>query len=482
MAADRKRSSDKVALVQSHQLTTLQRHMSKLEEHTSDLQSETAHQSEALLDLDAKMSALLSASDLPRPSNNELEEVRIAEELQVSELEAVAIRQQLPDLSLGLALPDVEAEWDSYLREVEQYIQINDIDLTRDPLEQLIQPHRAGEIFRKFHQDFGPSPWDRWDYGVIAAAVIAGTLLDYFIVATPLGRTFKGKTQRASPLTAWMREKSKLPLIQKLEKWAKATGKADVSYDLRMGRGNTAELPNVLSARNHRLSSLGHDPIFGLLYGTIDILRNTCTFVDDQGKLRAIGNTDTAVAPFEIPAAIVKVILHYLSDAFTPAGLPAPFLAQFQRIQAKSGFTLKKHGNAVSVSDLTRHMYRNGYDVRHFLTMATVPAFAELVIRTYHGVRVYNEDMAEGKESIRGRLKLSKMLLVTHGLLSSTNILKTALYRWDPTALNLNQFLVLAKNMLSLLRLSQERNSLIAKELEDGYKGLLREYGGKASS
>lgn len=477
MASDRKKAGEKVALAQDHQLKTLRRHMGKLEEHTSDLQSETADHADALSDLDARMSALLSDAGLARPSDNELEEVEIADPLQLSEFEATAIRQRLPDLSLGIEVPDVEADWHSYLHEVDQYVEKNDIDLTRDPLEQLIPPHRAAEIYREFQGDFGPTPWDRWDYGIVAVAVIAGTLLDYFIVATPLGNSFKRQDQRASPLTGWLKEKSESPLIKRLENWAKAKQKGRVPYDVRLGRGYR-DVNKALHAFTHRQSSLGHDPILGLLYGTIDILCNTCTFVDDQGRFRVyekvLKDTSTADPMLTIPDAIVKVILHYLSDAFTKKGLPAPFMAQIQRIQADSGLALET-ADTVSINELTRHMYSNGYDLRHFLTMAIVPAFAELIIRTYHAVRGSSEEVDLGKEGIRARLKLSKMLLVTHALLSSTNILKTALYRWDPTALNLAEFVALAKQMLSLWKLSHERNDLIAKELEDRYKELLRE-------
>ena len=270
-----------------------------------------------------------------------------------------------------------------------------------------------------------------------------------------------------------MHEKSKSPLIRKFTRWAEANAK--VPYDV-VNPSNKVLHPNV-----HRQSTRGHDPIFGLIYGTIDILRNTCTFVDDRGKEQVVENvaknaiqTDSM---FKIPEAITRVILHYMSDVFTERGLPAPFMAQIQQIQMDSGFTLEKGGATVSVSHLTRHMYQNGYDFRHFLTMAIVPGFAELLIRTYHAVRVdYEEDANVGKEGIRGELKLSKMLLLTHALLSSTNILKTALYRWDPTALNLAQFVALARQMFLLLKLSHDRNSLVAKELEDGYKKLLRKH------
>lgn len=202
ISRDRKVTGEKAALVQDHQLKTLQRHMGKLDEHASDLKSETADHTDALSDIDVRMSALLSDAGLVQPINNELEQVEIAGELQLSAPEETAICQGLPDLSLGIVLPDVDAGWDSYLHEVDQYVAKYTIDITRDPIEQLLPPHRAAEIYRNFQNDVGPSPWDRWDYGIVASTVIAGMFLDYFIVSTPLGKTFMGRPQRSSPLTS----------------------------------------------------------------------------------------------------------------------------------------------------------------------------------------------------------------------------------------------------------------------------------------
>ena len=103
--------------------------------------------------------------------------------------------------------------------------------------------------------------------------MIIGALTDYLLVATPRG-SFKGKPQRESPLTAWMKEQSKnlAPMtgrddiernalqqcIAKLttaaEKWAK------VPYDVVIPKLGLT--PNV-----HRLASLGHDPLLGLVSG-----------------------------------------------------------------------------------------------------------------------------------------------------------------------------------------------------------------------
>ena len=45
---------------------------------------------------------------------------------------------------------------------------------TRDPLAQLLPPHRAADIRRRFDTEFRPAPWDRWDYGAVALAVLVG--------------------------------------------------------------------------------------------------------------------------------------------------------------------------------------------------------------------------------------------------------------------------------------------------------------------
>ncbi len=65
------------------------------------------------------------------------------------------------------------------------------------------------------------------------------------------------------------------------------------------------------------------------------------------------------------------------------------------------------------------------------------------------------------------------MAALTHGLLASANILKTALYGWNPMAINLAQFQTLAKRMLALAKLSAERDRLVQQKLDDGWKALL---------
>ena len=129
----------------------------------------------------------------------------------------------------------------------------------------------------------------------------------------------------------------------------------------------------------------------------------------------------------------------------------------------------------MSVRDVARYMYANGYDLRHFMTTKISPAIAEVILGAYHGVRACVADTEPGEAGLPDQLKREQMLALTHGLLASANVLKTALYGWNPMAINLAQFQTLAKRMLSLAKLAAERDRLVSERLDDGWEALLAE-------
>ena len=206
--------------------------------------------------------------------------------------------------------------------------------------------------------------------------------------------------------------------------------------------------------------------------GVHDIITGRCTFIDKSGAWRVIdvpGHEGTSA----FLEAVVKVVVHGFSDVFTTQGLPPPFLAPLQLVSAKSGFPLREGGDTVPVRDVARYMYSNGYDLRHFVTMVISPAIAEVILWAYHGVRACAAGPEPREGGIPDRLKREQMLALTHGLLGSANILKTALYGWNPMAINLAQFQTLAIRMLSLVKLASERDRLVRKRLHDGWEALL---------
>ena len=112
------------------------------------------------------------------------------------------------------------------------------------------------------------------------------------------------------------------------------------------------------------------------------------------------------------------------------------------------------------------------------MTMKISPAIAEVILWAYHGVRGCAAGSESGEAGMSERLKREQMQALTHGALASANILKTALYGWNPMAINLAQFVTLAKRMLSLMKLAAERDRLLRQRLDDGWKDLLAEADG----
>ena len=478
MSRNAQQEAETVVLSQRFQLDGLHRQQRTHEVLASELEDETARQPPELDHLQVQLDTVRNEAGLPRPTLEQTASVDIPDHLRPSAREVAEIHARMPDLSPALKLPTAEHGWDAYLREVELYIDRYGIELNRDPIAQLLPPDKATEICRRFEDDFVPSPWDRWDYGAVTLAVLTGALLDYFLVATP-GAAFKGELQRGSPLTAWMRAQSKglAPITgsdrverNAFQKWVAelttaAQRWAKVPYDLVDPKKGLT--PNV-----HRLNTLGHDPVLGLVFGVKDIICDTCTFIDRSGRWLVVGPLGHGKKT-GLLKALVTVIVHGFSDVFTAQGLPPPFLSVLQSVTANSGLTLKKGGTPVSVNDVVRYVYANGYDLRHLATMTISPAVAETLVRTYDAIRIRRDGGDVGKSDIRAKLKLSTMLALTHGLLASSNILKTALYGWNPTALNIVQFAALAKQMLSLVKLSAERDNLIRDQLATGWESLL---------
>ena len=461
--------AERAALAQRLQLDALHRALQGLESQVIALESESNRQS-AELSYIAEMIAQLRGADL---SHLDFQEQTDGEALDTADF--YLKRHEQPAI---VSPPNLGGDWNAYIRDVDQYIAAHGIEMTPDPLGQLLPWGRAAEIRKRFVADFCPAPWDRWDYGIVALAVIVGALTDYLLVATP-GGTFKGQPQRGSPLTAWMKEQSKnlapmkgddgidrntfqqwiAELTTAAEKWAK------VPYDV--------VSPKIgLPPGTHRLASLGHSPLLGLIFGVNDIISGTCTFIDQSGTWQVIDNPryEGTRDPLE---ALVKVVVHGFSDIFTAQGLPPPFMAPFQFVSANSGISLKEGGDPVSVRDVVRYMYANGYDMRHFMTAKISPAIAEAILCTYHSIRACAVDSKPGKTEIPEKLKREQMLVLTHALLGSANILKTAMYGWNPMAINLAQFQALANRMLSLAKLVAERDQMVEDTLIKGLESLL---------
>jgi len=346
------------------------------------------------------------------------------------------------------------------VKRAEVYLAEAGLDLNRDPLLQVLDSSEVAEIERRYKSEFGDMSWDESDYAVVILAGFVATLLDVLVVRIPMDGAFLGKMQRGSPLTKWLRENSAAiheNYFKRFEKGAK------VPYDLSVGDTVDGLRPKV-----HRLMSPGHDPVLGFIFGVIDIMSGTGTYIDKNGDWIRLA---TSMSPEGLTTAFLKVFLHLLSDMGTSAGIQPPFFTLLQLVKAKSPFVLGPSGQRVSWTDVARYMYSNGYDLRHFATMGIVPASVEMIVRGWWLCKSYES----GEKPQLAKAKLTSMLMLAHTMAASGNLLKTGvIFGMNPLALNWAQFLALAPVTMAWVRESVKRDRAIRSSLDAEWLSMYR--------
>ncbi len=334
------------------------------------------------------------------------------------------------------------------------------VDLGKDPLLQVLNSEEISEASGSYDSRYGSVDWDEGDYLVVVLAGFIATLLDIFLVRIPTDIAFLGKMQPGSPLTKWLKENS-IPVHEHfLRRFEDA---ARVPYDAVRDRAVEGLHPKV-----HRLMSLGHDPILGFIFGVIDVMGATGTFIDKNGDLRRVSRS---VDKEGLTVAFLKVFLHLLSDVCTRAGIQPPFFTLLQLAKAESPFALGPSGEQVPWTDVARYMYVHGYDLRHFATMGIVPASVEMIIRGWWLLGSF----AKKDDPEQVRAKLASMLLLGHAIATSGNLIKTgAIYGMNPLALNWAEALTLVPVIIAWINETSNRERDIRNRLDAEWANIYR--------
>lgn len=128
---------------------------------------------------------------------------------------------------------------------------------------------------------------------------------------------------------------------------------ASVPYDA-IRTSSTLIDSTGLSGATHRYRTLGHDPIFGWLFGPINIISDSLTKTDfittysvknmcienfyHGGTIGAFSDSMNAIQAEKmlLPVAVLRQALHFGSDYFTKQGLPLPIISSINNDFAKS--------------------------------------------------------------------------------------------------------------------------------------------------
>lgn len=224
--------------------------------------------------------------------------------------------------------------------------------------------------------------------------------------------------------------------------------KRPVPYDALNGDGTKeTEIKGVtpkdknLAGKNHHSATLGHDPVLGYIFGTINIMTYTLTFHKSNlqtNRVELMGKAKTTVAEEvgfvhtfsqaigaeiddtkRIPAAVSRQAIHMASDYNTKMGLPLPFLtAEKQQEFLKKGWNSKELKRIIN--SLKTYAAHNAGVVSAQLLISL---FINLVIQSLHKM-MYDEESDGILELYQARTK--KILAVSNTIASLMNFVYVA--------------------------------------------------------
>ena len=252
-------------------------------------------------------------------------------------------------------------------------------------------------------------------------------------------------------------------------------------YDVIKG---SSSLGLDLCGNNHRVKTLGHDPILGWIFGTANFMTMTATLLDFRSYRIENGKwTDQLVLPTELlqetiditrydwhclAAALVAQGAHLKSDLFTKMGIPIPIVSQIN-------------------VEFASKIYREHYDALCFLKDAktvgismSLSIIINMIISFIHGL-CYNESL-DGNNRNLYEVRTRKILSISNTMASGSNLIYTYITK-NPHKLDIGGLLVTISRLFTdtrfILKVSDE---FIQNQLDSDLKTTLDELDNLATS
>lgn len=308
--------------------------------------------------------------------------------------------------------------------------------------------HSNEQYLVKLREDFNSlHRLDYIDYTICGISGVLAAAVDLLIIGIP-EKTNLGI--QAGPLSNYIRKKMEEAFPPEEMVKLGNTKAYKVPFDPQDNR-NLAERVEGLSSWFHRFHSVGHDPILGFIFGVTDVMQGKFTVIDKYGNLISQAAPYQSTKGMELFEAISLVFRHMKSDVTTSMGLPAPLMTLFNFFQFGS---IGKE--ELSIAEVVRGMYAEGYDFTYFLSMSVSPMLIEVLVRTSYFFKRIHEGH-RFKESLPIDLpsskkpKLGTMLFIAHSIATAINAGKVT-FTENPLAINYTQWLAFARYSIAQLR------------------------------
>lgn len=295
----------------------------------------------------------------------------------------------------------------------------------------------VNNILKSYYKEFTDQyKLDKYDYAISGIIGTIAALMDYFLVTKVEGKIVTSGKLKSGVENLWNKllSESKIKDLEKNNK---------VSYDISMNTSKISQQILGLCPQYHRFQSLGHDPILGFIFGVFDIMKGQLTAIDGNGRLiiQSVQGAETK----NIIEAIITVFGHLLSDVGTKSdggkilSVPAPFTPLLQLIKKGS---IDYKGKKLTVADLSKKMYYDGYNFNHFVGMTLPVLLIEVLTRLSFVIKEIF--FTKNDISIKDNPKLNVMLCIANGILFAENVGKLSITK-NPFSINYVSWISTAK-------------------------------------
>ena len=366
---------------------------------------------------------------------------------------------------LGIPLPDntapvksvenkgllVVPSWDDLVAEAQSVVGTGNVLEDIFTEEELKSNEEAIVLLRRDYSQI--NKLDKYDVIIAVVAGLLAAVVDILLVGIPQ-RSPEGL--KAGPLADYVRgyfdKRFPEEEMSKLANSKVSKVPYDAQYNTRDGRDITKVNVKGLSTYYHRLLSLGHDPLLGLLIGVADIMNGTMTTIDTDGRIVSqVMEVYADRTESDIFKAIAKQITHFKSDITTSMGLPAPLMSLFNLLQFGSIGEEEQ-----TIAEIVQGMYYEGYDFIHFCSQSVSVLLVEVITRIGYAIKRIKEGYTT-KESIPFSVsrekhpKLATMLFLSHLIATTANAGKIY-FTQSPLAINYPEWLAFLRYTYSQLK------------------------------
>ena len=260
-----------------------------------------------------------------------------------------------------------------------------------------------------------------------------------------------------------------------------------------------------LYGKNHHVATLGHDPILGWIFGTMNIMTRTATMKDftsynvemhnrtlrEGSMIFFQDNRQTITTQTSLPiivgnclcsfaednkrlfAAVARQGMHFTSDAFTKMGLPIPMLSA---VRAQS--LLELGWNSVEAEKVINQIGKNFAVIG---AQAGISILINFIIKSLHFL-YFDGDINNQSELDLYEVKARKILSYSNAIASGSNILYVALSK-DIQKLDLGGIMVTIYRLVSDRKfITSIKKEFLEKEWANivmGDENLFDDFGGQ---